>query len=97
MFARDGFQALERIQEANDNASPFDIVFLDWKMPGLDGLQTARKINTELNLDSKPKIVLITAYGIEDIDEDLTDIGVSDVLPKPTSRFAIFQKIVPMH
>jgi two-component system, sensor histidine kinase and response regulator len=79
---------------ATDHArQPWDIVMLDWKMPGIDGLETARRI-ADLNLQATPKIVMVTAYGREDILQGAIEVGAADVLIKPVSPAALFESLV---
>jgi len=56
-----GDAALRRLEEAK---RPFDLMLLDWRMPGMDGVETARRIRDTFG-DASPRIILMTAYGRE--------------------------------
>ena len=60
-----GEAALAEIARAAAAGAPYDVVFMDWRMPGLDGLETARQIRADARLQPLPRIVLVTAYGGE--------------------------------
>ena len=77
--APSGASALKRIQDSNRH---YDLVLLDWRMPGMDGLETARAIRST-ELVRQPRIILMTAYGREAIDEDIELQGIDGFLIKP--------------
>jgi CheY-like chemotaxis protein len=60
---RGGFrkEAIAAIQQ-HDASEPYDIVFMDWRMPGMDGLQASRHIKSDETLKHPPHIVLVTAF-----------------------------------
>ena len=55
---------------STDAAAPYDIVFMDWRMPGMDGLQASRHIKSDETLTHQPAIVLVTAFGREEVREE---------------------------
>ena len=76
--AADGLQALRLIQ-----SQPFDLVLMDWMMPGASGLETARRIRKDEQNKSLP-IVMLTAK--EDEDAKITGLSVADdFITKPFS------------
>ena len=58
-----GGKALEMIAAADAEGSCFDIVLMDWKMPGINGLEVCRRIKNELPLKKIPAVVIVTAYA----------------------------------
>ena len=84
-----GLAALEAIKRATDERAAYDIVFLDWQMPGMDGIETAHRINA-LGLSPAPQLVIITAYGREDVIREAAAEGIDDVLIKPISASLLF-------
>ena len=80
-FAANGAQAIEMIRSAREKGLPYDLMLLDWKMPDLDGLATARLIRKN-DPDDLP-ILLFTAYDWEKIEEEALEVGIRDFLPKP--------------
>ena len=77
-----GQQALQRIARADP---PFDLVLVDWKMPGLDGLETGRQLRAQRPHASPPRLVLLTAYGDEALARSAVRKGFAASLEKPVS------------
>lgn len=82
--AGSGESALTMLADAGQAGHPYEIVFLDWNMPGMNGVQTAQGIRG-LSLDPCPHIVLATAYGREEVIHEAEAAGIEDVLLKPIS------------
>ncbi len=68
----------------NNTTAPFDAVLLDWKMPGLDGLQTAQRIYG-MALAGVPRLAIVTDNPQEDLLPLATSAGISEVIAKPVS------------
>ena len=81
-YATHGAQAVEAIHAAQEAGRPYDLVLLDWKMPGLDGLETARLIRKD-DAPGKTPILMFTAYDWRDIEQDALEVGIRQFLPKP--------------
>lgn len=88
-----GEDALATIQKSDDLGVPFDIVLLDWRMPGIDGVETARRIQNS-GLHSKPHLMMVTAYGREDVLKNAENAGIKEILIKPISASQLFDGIV---
>lgn len=73
--AEDGYQALNAVKK-----SAYDLIFLDIKMPGLDGMETFRKIR-EVRPDST--VVLMTAFAMDEEVTEALQQGVSSIIYKP--------------
>ena len=79
--AASGESAFDTLCAAREAGRPYDIILLDWKMPHLSGLDTARLIR-ERYPDRIP-ILLLTAYDWGDIEEEAKGIGIDHFMPKP--------------
>ena len=78
-----GEDALGAIARTATGSSPFDVVFLDWQMPGLDGVETGRRIRA---LAGAPEhLVMATGFGREDVVEPARRVGIRSILTKPLS------------
>ena len=84
-----GLAALTEIIRAVQEASVYEIVFLDWQMPGMDGIETARRIQASIPAP-RPHLVMITAYGREEVLKQAEDAGIEDVLIKPVNASILF-------
>jgi len=80
-YATDGHAAIQMMRENREAGHPYDVILLDWKMPNLNGLETARLIRK--NYSQKIPILLLTAYDWSEIEQEAMEIGVDHFLPKP--------------
>ena len=80
--AADGPAAIERLRRANP---PYDLVLMDWRMPGMNGDEVSRRIRHDVALPGKPRIVMVTAYGREEVIRQSEQAGVDGILIKPVS------------
>ncbi|GAB7081351.1 hybrid sensor histidine kinase/response regulator [Megalodesulfovibrio paquesii] len=88
-----GEKALEMIREA---AEPYDLILLDWKMPRLNGLETARRIKQDLKLDRTPIVCMVTAYGREDLLSQSESAVLDAFLHKPVNQSLLFDTIMSL-
>lgn len=87
--ASGGQEAIAAVQTAAQSGQPYEIAFLDWQMPGMDGIQTAKKIRS-LPLAAPPHLVMVTAYGREEVIKEAEDAGLEDFLIKPVNASVLF-------
>ena len=80
-YATGGREALRAMEEARERGEPYDLVLLDWKMPDLNGLETARLIRKDYS--AKLPILFFSAYDWRDIEQEAAEIGADHFLPKP--------------
>ena len=84
-----GAQALEEIYRADIAGQAFEVVFLDWQMPGMDGIELSNRLRA-LPLASPPHVVLVTGYGREEVLKSAEDAGIHTVLVKPVNASMLF-------
>jgi CheY-like chemotaxis protein len=72
---------------------PYEIVFLDWKMEGMDGNETARRLR-ELPLSRLPHMIMVTAFGREEVMKAAEGANIVDVLIKPVSPSVLFDSVI---
>ena len=80
-YAIDGYGAVEKAMRAKEEGQAFHVILLDWKMPGMNGVETARKIREEVH-DDIP-ILVLTSYDWGDIEDEAREAGIDAFLPKP--------------
>ena len=88
-----GPEALAAIKE-RDADKPYDAVFMDWRMPGMDGLQAARLIKNDRSLHKQPAIIIVTAFGREEVREEAERIHVDGFLVKPVTKSMLVDSLV---
>jgi signal transduction histidine kinase/DNA-binding response OmpR family regulator len=88
-----GKEAIAAVQH-HDATDPYDIVFMDWRMPGMDGLQASRHINSDETLVHLPAIVLVTAFGREEAREEAERLQLDGFLVKPVTKSMIVDTLV---
>ncbi|MBF0290383.1 MAG: response regulator, partial [SAR324 cluster bacterium] len=66
----------------NSSEQKFDLILMDWQMPSMDGIETTRRIQEN---DSSPPVIMVTAYGREDLTQASEGVQFSSVLSKPIS------------
>jgi len=84
-----GAPAVEAVQRADKKGRPFEILFLDWRMQDLDGVELARRVQA-LNLNHPPGVVMVTAFGREELARNAVDAGIDDILVKPVTASQLF-------
>src|SRR5215469_14812747 len=88
-----GNDALRQIAKA-DTQDPYKFVLMDWQMPGLDGLETSRSIKRGCHLRNMPKILMITAFGREDILLQAQEPEIDGFLQKPVNPSVLFDTLM---
>ena len=89
--ASGGLEALGMIKYREESGKNYDIVILDLKMPDLDGIETIKRIRSEVK--SNVPILLISAYSWSDVEEQAKEAGVNGFLSKPLFRSTLYNKI----
>jgi CheY-like chemotaxis protein len=91
--ARSGYDAIDDLRRAASDGNPIELVLLDWRMPDLDGFETAARIRA-LGLAQAPDVVIVSAYGGEEVMRRAAGLGVQGVLLKPVPPSALFDTTV---
>ncbi len=89
-----GAEAIAVVKESDKAGEPIDIVFMDWRMPGMDGLMASRHIKSDETLSRTPAIVLVTAFGREEVREEAERLGLDGFLVKPVTKSMIVDTLV---
>lgn len=84
----DGESAVKMIVKAANSPRPYQIILLDWKLPGIDGLETAREIRKELGSDIP--ILLISAYDWSEIENEALSAGITGFISKPLFQSTLY-------
>jgi two-component system sensor histidine kinase/response regulator len=89
-----GEEAVAAVEGATTENDPYDVVYLDWRMPGMDGIETGRRIAEISPGTSCPHFILVTAYGREEIANEAKTEGIEAILLKPVSASVLFDTTI---
>jgi len=92
-LAASGQEGITELENAPGDQS-FDLVVIDWQMPGMDGIEASRRIKDHKGLSKIPAIVMVTAYGREEVMQQAEGVGLEDFLLKPVSPSMLFDSIM---
>ena len=87
----DGESAIEMVVKRHQRGDDYQIILLDWKLPGMDGINTAKSIRRELG-DQVP-ILLISAYDWTEIEGDAREAGINGFISKPLFKSTLFNSL----
>ena len=83
--AEDGYTAIDKVRKES-----FDVIFMDIKMPGINGVQTFREIK---KINPKSAVIMMTAYSVEDLVKEAIEEGAYTVIYKPFDMDRIVETI----
>jgi CheY-like chemotaxis protein len=92
-LAASGEEGLAELENAGKD-QPYDLVIMDWKMPGMDGIEASKRIKHHKDLGKIPPIILVSAFGREDIMKQAEQLGLEGFLHKPVSQSVLFDAIM---
>ena len=75
VLAENGYQAIEAAKQV-----PFDLIFMDIKMPGINGVQTFREVK---KINPQAAVIMMTAYSVEELVREALEEGAYAVVYKP--------------
>ncbi len=87
-WATSGEEAVKKAEERHRQNRDYHVVLLDWQMPGMDGIETARELRRHIG-DQVP-ILLISAYDWSEIEEEARQAGISGFLSKPLFQSTLY-------
>lgn len=83
-----GFKAIEEVKKSMTEGRHYDVAMVDWKMPEMDGIETARRLRKLVGPDTM--IIMISAYDWSGIETEALEAGVSCFISKPLLRSVIY-------
>lgn len=87
-----GAEAVKKVLEAHTNGKGFDVCIIDWKMPDMSGVETARKIREIVGEDTL--IIIISAYDWTEIEQEARSAGVNAFISKPMFASSVYDTLV---
>jgi len=92
--APSGQEGIELVRQADARGEPYNVVFIDWQMPAMDGIEAGRRILALPNLSTPPHLVMVTAYGREEVMKQAEETLFESVLIKPVTPSMLFDSVV---
>ena len=92
--AKTGMEALEMAHKRHETGKDYNVIILDWKMPGMNGIETIKRLREEV--DAGIPILLTSAYDWSDIEDAAKDAGANGFISKPLFRSRLYEKIHEM-
>ena len=89
----DGEDAVRMATRHHREHQDYHVILLDWKLPDMDGIQTARELRRQLGNDVP--ILLMSAYDWTEIEDEARAAGISGFLMKPLFRSTLFYGLKP--
>lgn len=92
--AANGTEAMEKLTHAKETGSSFDICFVDWKMPDMNGGDVIRKIRESFAKDTL--VIIVSAYDTQEIQEEAVSAGADLFLTKPLFQSTVFDLLMQL-
>ena len=93
-LAADGKEAIELLRQHAGQGENFDVVMLDWRMPVVDGVEAARQIRADAQLERMPAVLMVTAYSQEAMLQACNGVAVQGVLHKPVTHSSMYNTLL---
>jgi signal transduction histidine kinase/DNA-binding response OmpR family regulator len=94
--ASSGPETIALVGAGSNGRTPYDVIFVDWKMPGMDGCETAEQIKALRHGDKAPIVIMITAHGREFLAKRFSEESspLDGFLVKPITPSMLFDAVV---
>jgi len=88
-----GEEALAAITGASEDGRPFDLVLMDWRMPGIDGVEASRRIKAHRTLSHIPAVLMVSAFEREEALNGVANHELDGFLLKPVNESLLIDAI----
>ena len=90
-WALSGEKAIELVIQHHKKRDDYQIILLDWKLPGMNGIQVAKEIRR--NLGDEVPILLISAYDWSEFEAEAREAGISGFISKPLFKSTLYHAL----
>lgn len=90
-FTLSGEKAIEMVLERHKRGDDYQIILLDWKLPGKNGIQVAKELREYLG--DKVPIILISAYDWSEFEDEAKEVGINGFIAKPLFKSTLFHNL----
>lgn len=91
-YKKSGCEAVKAVLEAHESGMSYDVCIIDWRMPGMDGVEVTRKIREKLGANTL--IIIISAYDWSEIEEEARRAGVNAFIAKPLFESSLYNVLI---
>ena len=92
--AGSGEDCIAELNRTSEEGICYDLVLMDYKMPGLNGVETSIRIKNDPSLEKPPTIIMVSAYDKEEIRQRVEEIGLEGFLNKPITPSTLIDTIM---
>jgi len=89
-----GAEAICELERAQPEGKPYGLVLMDWMMPGMDGVETIKRIRADEKLEHTQSFIMVTAYKRDELMQRAQGIPIEGVLVKPVSPSTLVDSIL---
>ena len=93
-LAASGAEGIKRVEDADELGYPFDLIIMDWQMPEMNGIRTTEIIKNHPRLKQIPKVIMLTAYGREEVIRQAEEVKMDGFLVKPMNPSVMLETIM---
>ncbi len=86
-------EGIDQIEDAYSRNEQYDLILIDYKMPGIDGINGTRLLKERAH-NRAPVIIMVTAYGKDDVKKKAIDAGADGFLVKPVNHSVLYNTII---
>ena len=94
--AESGPQALEMLADAARLTEPFELVLMDWRMPGMDGVEAVRRIRADARLTPTPALLMVTAHAADELSDATEALQLDGCLIKPVNASQLYNHLAAL-
>ena len=91
--AESGEEAIRQLRQA-DRDDPYQLILMDWNMPGMDGIETTQMIRSDPHLPHTPVVIMVSAYGRAEAQQVSEGVELAGFLAKPVTASALHDAIL---
>ncbi|MBF0573755.1 MAG: response regulator, partial [Desulfamplus sp.] len=92
--ADSGKKAIEELNRASSEGKSYDLVLMDYRMPDIDGIETSKRIKENPDMSRLPLVIMITAFGRDEVVKQAEKAGIKAFLMKPVNVSLMFDTIM---
>jgi signal transduction histidine kinase/CheY-like chemotaxis protein/HAMP domain-containing protein len=89
-----GEEAILELENAQRHNNPYGLVLMDWMMPDMDGIETIKRIRSDVLLSKTPAFIMVTAYSRDDLLQKAEGVHLDGLLVKPVSPSTLLDTIL---